>query len=73
MSDPTSPIASIPIVAFIFSCIIINNHLYLGGIKALHVFEVSNSLTEPLKPARVIATSEAVFKILRVSNELLLG
>lgn len=72
MSDPTSPIATMPI-KIICSCIIVDKHLYLGGINALHVFEVSTSLTEPLTPVRVIATSDAVVKILKVGNELILG
>jgi hypothetical protein len=72
MSDLKSSISTIPI-ELIYSCIIINNHLYLGGTNQLHVFELTPSLTHPLTPISVITTSSIVYKILRVGNELLLG
>jgi hypothetical protein len=49
MSYHTSPIATYQLDGRCFSGIITDNHLYLGGKKKLHVFEVSNSLTQPLK------------------------
>ena len=72
MSNPLSPIAKMRL-HLIHSCIIINNHLYLGGYNQLYVFELTPSLTHPLKSVSVITTSKTVYKILRVGKELLLG
>ena len=73
MSDYTSPISTYEIRGPCLSGIIIDNHLYLCGNKKLHVFEVTNSLTQPVIPVKVIDTMEYVGIILRVGNELLLG
>jgi hypothetical protein len=54
------------------SCILIDDHLYLGG-ENIHVFKVTASLTQPLIPLTVISTEEEVLKILKVGNELILG
>ena len=70
MSDHTSPIATYQLGGWCFSGIITHNHLYLGGWKKLHVFEVTTSLTQPLIPVKVIDTKSLVLKILRVGNEL---
>jgi hypothetical protein len=74
MSDHTSPIATYRLDdRWCDSGIITDNHLYLGGEYKLHVFEVTTSLTQPLIPVKVIDTKDWVYKILRVSNELILG
>ena len=73
MSDHTSPIATYQLGFQCNSCIISDNHLYLGGNYKLHVFEVTTSLTQPLVAAKVFNTEHKVFKILRVGQELLLG
>ena len=53
MSDHTSPIATYQLGGFCYSCIIAENHLYLGGFrKKLHVFEVTTSFTQPLIPSK---------------------
>ena len=73
MSDHTSPIANYQLDGVCCSGIITDNHLYLGGLRKLQVFEVTSSLTQPLIPLKVIDTEMLVFKILRVGNELILG
>jgi hypothetical protein len=73
MSDHTSPIATYQLSWDCYSGIIADNHLYLGGLWKLHVFEVTTSLTHPLIPVKVIDTENFVYKILRVANELILG
>ena len=59
MSDLTSPIAKIPIDR-IFSCIIINNRLYLGGKRKVYVFEETTSRIQPLTLVKIITTEENV-------------
>ena len=56
LSDLSSPIATYPLGDRCESGIITDNHLYLGGIRKLHVFEVTTSLTQPLIPVKVIDT-----------------
>ena len=73
VSDLTSPSASYPLGDFCWSGLITDNRLYLGGDKKLHIFEVTPSLTEPLTPVTKIPTKDAVLKILRVGDDLLLG
>ena len=73
LSDISSPIATYPIGSACSSGIIIDNFLYLGGDKKLHIFEVTSSITQPLMLFTVIDTESVVLKILRVGHELLLG
>ena len=73
MSDLTSSIATYPVGDLCFSGMIIDDRLYLGGNHKLHLFKVSTSITQPLKPAPEITTENWVYKLLRVGNELLLG
>jgi hypothetical protein len=74
LSDLYSPIATYPLGGECYSGIITDNRLYLGGgEKKLHIFEVSDSTTQPLKQVKFIDTAHCVFKILRVGQELLLG
>ena len=74
MSDLTSPIDTYQLDGGeCWSGIIADNHLYLSGLRKLHVFEVTTSLTQPLIPGKVIDTKGRVFKLLRVGNELVLG
>jgi hypothetical protein len=72
MSDLSSPIATYPLHGGCDSGIVIDNRLYLGGWK-LKIFEVTTSISQPLKPVTVINTESNVYKILRVGHELLLG
>jgi hypothetical protein len=73
LSDLYSPIATYPLGGYCFSGIITDNRLYLRGGKKLHIFEVSASISQPLKQVKVIDTESYVFKILKVGQELLLG
>jgi hypothetical protein len=73
MSDHTSPIATYQLSKRCLSCIIADNHLYMGGNEKLHVFEVTTSLSQPLILVKVIDAKRWVHKILRVGNELILG
>ena len=74
MSDLTSPIANYPLGGRCYSALITDDHhLYLGGHFKLHVFEMTESLTQPLKPVKVIATKSLVSKMLRLGRQLLLG
>jgi hypothetical protein len=56
-----------------YSALITDNRLYLGGVGELHIFEVTPSLNEPLKPVTKIPAKSGVLKILRVGDDLLLG
>ena len=73
LSDLYSPIATYPLRGRCLSGIITDNCLYLGGVKGLHIFEVSDSISQPLKQVKVIDTKHYVYKILKVGQELLLG
>jgi hypothetical protein len=73
VGDLTSPSATYPLGGECFSALISDNRLYLGGEYKLHIFEVTPSLTEPLRPVTKITTEISVFKILRVGDDLLLG
>ena len=72
MDDLTSPSATYPLDNC-YSALITDNCLYLGGVDKLHIFEVTPSLTEPLRPVTKIPTKHWVYKILRVGDDLLLG
>ena len=73
-SDLSSPIATYPLGGGCCSGIIAGNRLYLSGYeRKLHIFEVTTSMTQPLKLVTVIPTESYVFKILRAGHELLLG
>ena len=73
LSDLTSPSASYPLDNKCYSALITENRLYLGGVCELQIFEVTPSLTEPLRPVTKIPTEHYVSKILRVGDDLLLG
>jgi hypothetical protein len=74
LSDLSSPIATYPLGDWRCpSGIITDNRLYLGGYEKLHIFEVTTSITQPLKLVTVIPTESYVNKILRAGHELLVG
>ena len=73
VTDLTSPSATYPLGYSCYSALIIENRLYLGGVRELHIFEVTPSLTQPLTPVTKIPTEHTVYKILRVGDDLLLG
>ena len=72
-SDLTSPSATYPLGDKCYSALITDNRLYLGGAYKLLIFEVTSSLIVPLIPFKKIPTQDDLYKILRVSNDLLLG
>ena len=72
-SDLTSPSTTYPLGDKCYSALITDNRLYLGGVSKLLIFKVTPSLTEPLTPVTNIPTKDAVNKILRVGDDLLLG
>jgi hypothetical protein len=49
------------------------NHLYLSESRNVRVFEITSSLSQPLKQLPDIITNSWVSKMLRVGHELLLG
>jgi hypothetical protein len=74
LNDLTSPSATYPLGGYFYSsALITDNRLYIGGFLALHIFQVTSSLTEPLRPVTEIRTKDKVLKILRVGDDLLLG
>jgi hypothetical protein len=62
LDDLTSFSATYPlgVFGFCFSALITDNRLYLGGVRQLHIFEVTPSLTEPLTPVTQIPTMRDV-------------
>ena len=73
MADLSSPIATYPIGGVCWSGIIADNRLYLGGQKKLHVFDVTTSLSQPLRQVAVIPTEDYVSKVMKMKNNLMLG
>ena len=76
LSDLTMPLANYQVCkeGWIVSSLIDGNHLYLSLDNAvLYVFEITCSLSQPLKPLPDIITKNFVRKMLRVGHELLLG
>ena len=73
VNDISSPIGTYSLYYECFSGIIIDNRLYLGGLCCLMIFELSTSLTHPLRPFTQITTKDRVFKVLRVGHQLILG
>jgi hypothetical protein len=71
--ESTSLIATYPLGNHCFSALITENRLYLGGWDKIQIYEVTPSLTEPLRPVTKIPTEHYVSKILRVGDDLLLG
>jgi len=58
VSDTISPIATYSLDDECFSCMIIDNCLYLGGDYYLMIFEVTTSLMQPLTPITQITTKD---------------
>jgi hypothetical protein len=56
VGDLTSPSGTYPLGGWCWSGLTTENCLYLGGAGELHIFEVTPSLTEPLKPVTKIPT-----------------
>ena len=68
VSDTTSPIATYSLSKVCFSCIIIDNRLYLGGRGYLEIFDLKTSLSQPLRSVTQIKTKNQVHKLLRVGH-----
>jgi hypothetical protein len=60
VGDLTSPLSTYSLDTRCCSALITENRLYLGGVRQLHIFEVSPSLTEPLTPVTQIPTENYV-------------
>ena len=76
VSDHKSPIATYELSDWCFSGIITDKHLYLSVNKKLYVFEVTNSLNQPLLPPKIIdiiSGPRTIRKMLRVGDELIFG
>ena len=73
VSDLTSPIASFDLPENCISGLIANNCLFLGASNCIIVYEISASLTEPLKQLSKIKTIEWILKMITVGQELVLG
>jgi hypothetical protein len=73
VSDITSPIATYSLSDACYSGMISDNRLYLGGRYYLKIFELTTSLTQPLKPVTLIETKHEVYKTMKNGNQLLLG
>jgi hypothetical protein len=75
VSNHTSPIATYVLPGGRCSSgLIADNCLFLGGFdRNISVYEISTSLTEPLKPFAIIETSYHICKIIKVGQELVLA
>jgi hypothetical protein len=73
LGDLIAPSATYPVDTYCYTGLISDNRLYLGGEEMLQIFEVTPSLTEPLRLVTQIPTLQWVNKILRVGDDLLLG
>jgi hypothetical protein len=74
LTDLSWPLATYALHRHCFSGIIADNRLYLGGgYKNLLVYEVTESLEQPLKPLKVIYTEGEVQKIKRHGQQLIMG
>ena len=74
MSDLTSPISTYDLPGWSFSGLIDDNCLFLGSSNQIIVFEISTSLTEPLKRLAIIETSEIfTFTMMKWGTNIILG
>jgi hypothetical protein len=73
MSDLTSPISSYALPGESKSGLIADNCLFLGSSNNIIIYEISPSLTEPLKKLASIGTKSEVNKMIKVGQELVLG
>jgi hypothetical protein len=73
-SEFTSPIATYVIPVKCWSGLIVNNCLFLGGGSSkIIVYEISTSLSKPLKLLASIETRYFIIKVIKVGQELVLG
>ena len=75
MSDLTSPLASYDLPGFCLSGLIAHNYLIIGVgfFNYVIVYELSASLTEPLKQIARIETIKEISKIMDYGQCLFLG
>jgi hypothetical protein len=69
----TNPIAAYRLKCEALSANLFDNRLYIGSTCKFIIFELTPSLTEPLRYVTKIETKEDVFSIIRNGNELLVG
>ena len=73
MSNLIDPLDKIALDCHIFSSLISNSILYLGGEGLLYIFKVDTSLKKPLRFVKKIETKATIYKIKRERQEILLG
>ena len=73
VSNLALPIASYDLPENCISGLIANNCLFLGASNCIIVYEISASLTSPLKQLSKIQTIEWILKMITVGQELVLG
>ena len=73
MSDLSSPIATYDHRGGAESGLIADNCLFFGSFTYIIVYEISASLTEPLKALASIRTSLLIYKMIKVGKDILLG
>lgn len=74
LSDLRSPIATYDLLDTGWSGIIVDNILLVDGDSfKIMVYEISTSITVPLKQLAIIETIDTIRKVLKVGQELVLG
>ena len=74
MSDLTSPISTYDLLpGQSQSGLIDDNCLFLGNSNQIFVFEISTSLTEPLKQLTSSKTRSVIFKMIKLGKNIILG
>lgn len=74
LSDLSSPIATYDLLDAGWSGIIVDNILLVDGDSfKIMVYEISTSITVPLKQIAIIETIDTIRKVLKVGQELVLG
>jgi hypothetical protein len=70
MSDLTSSVATYDLSGDCLSGLIADNFLFLGSVKNIIVYEISFSLTDPLKQKACIETSDNIYKMRKEGQEI---
>jgi len=76
VADLSKPLATYPLpTIYTNSGLATDTNLYVASFKTLNVYDLSPSLTQPLKLVRQIKLKQTAFKMLSLvgENELLLG
>ena len=73
LSDLTLPKATYILPIDFLSALIADNNLFIGSSGQIIVYEISASLTQPLKQLAIIKASRRITKMIKVGQELILG